>query len=69
MRGLVLTEYIVIAFVAVGLIAIAVRFVPRDEHGARRLPRVIDESIGVAAIRAILRRRPEKGCSRARRRD
>ena len=60
LRGFVLTEYIVIAFVAVGLVAIAVRFLPRDEHGARRLPRVIDESIGTAAIRSVLRRRPRR---------
>ena len=53
-----LTEFIVVAFVAVGLVAIAVRFVPRDENGARRFPRVIDESIGMAAIRALLRLRP-----------
>lgn len=52
-----LTEFVVIAFVAVGLVAVAVRFVPRDEYGVRRLPRVIDESIGMDAIRAVLRRR------------
>jgi len=56
----VLTEFVVVAFVAVGLVAIAVRFVPRDEYGARRFPRVIDESIGVAAIRAVLRLRPAR---------
>ena len=55
-----LTEFVVIAFVAVGLIAIAVRFVPRDEYGARRFPRVIDESIGMAAIRAVQRLRPAR---------
>ena len=55
-----LTEFVVIAFVAVGLVAIAVRFVPRDEYGARRFPRVIDESIGMAAIRALLRLRPAR---------
>jgi hypothetical protein len=32
--------------------------VPRDEYGARRFPRVIDESMGMAAIRALLRLRP-----------
>jgi hypothetical protein len=57
---LVLTEFVVIAFVAVGLVAIAVRFVPRDEHGARRFPRVIDESIGMAAIRGLLRAAPAR---------
>jgi hypothetical protein len=57
---LVLTEFVVIAFVAVGLVAIAVRFVPRDAHGARRFPRVIDESIGMAAIRGVLRRAPAR---------
>jgi len=56
----VLTEFVVVAFVAVGLVAIAVRFVPRDEYGARRFPRVIDESIGMAAIRAVQRLRPAR---------
>ena len=60
-----LTEIVVIAFVAVGLVAIAFRFVPRDEHGARRLPRVIDESIGVAAIRSVLRRAAPKSAAHA----
>ena len=55
-----LTEFVVVAFVAVGLVAIAVRFVPRDEYGARRFPRVIDESIGMAAIRALVRLRPAR---------
>ncbi|MFL5751416.1 MAG: hypothetical protein ACJ767_12445, partial [Chloroflexota bacterium] len=52
-------EIIVIGFVAVAFLAIVLRFLPRDETGARRLPRVVDESVGMYFIRSALRRPTE----------
>ena len=54
-----LVETIVVAFVVVALVAIALRFMPRDRRGARRLPRVIDESLGMYVLRGALGRRRE----------
>ncbi len=48
-------ELVAFAFVAVAFVAIAARFAPRDERGARQLPRVVDESIGMYAVRQALR--------------
>jgi outer membrane biosynthesis protein TonB len=46
-------EWIVGAFVVLGFVAIVVRFVPRDVAGRVRLPRVIDDSIGMWALRRL----------------
>jgi outer membrane biosynthesis protein TonB len=58
-------EWIVGAFVVLGFVAIVVRFVPRDVAGRVRLPRVIDDSIGMWALRRLTRRSltegPEEG--------
>jgi hypothetical protein len=43
-----------VGFAVAALVAIAVRFASRDEAGERRLPRVIDESVGMFAIRRAL---------------
>lgn len=49
-------EWIVGALVVLGFIAIVVRFVPRDEAGRALLPRLVDDSIGMWALRRITRR-------------
>jgi PKD domain len=46
-------EWIVGALVVLGFIAIAVRFVPRDAAGRARLPRMVEESIGMWAVRRL----------------
>ncbi len=46
-------EWIVGTFVVLGLIAIAVRFAPRDGTGRVRLPRIVDRSIGMWALRRL----------------
>lgn len=48
-----LVEWIVGALVVLGFIAIAVRFVPRDDAGRVRLPRMVEESIGMWAVRRL----------------
>lgn len=51
-------EFVVVAVVAVlGFGAIAFRFMPRDARGARRLPKVVNQSIGMYAIRRFSRPR------------
>jgi hypothetical protein len=52
-------ELIVAAFVVVAFVAIAARFMPRDESGRRQLPRVIDESVGMYTLRRSLGRSTE----------
>ena len=52
-------ELIAVAVVAFGFGAIAVRFIPRDERGSPRLPRIVDESVGMWAIRRALGRPTE----------
>ncbi|HSL33570.1 MAG TPA: PKD domain-containing protein [Candidatus Limnocylindrales bacterium] len=49
-------EPIVVAFAVAGVVAVVFRFLPRDASGARRLPRRIDESVGMWAIRRALGR-------------
>ena len=49
-------ELIVVAFLLAAFVAIAIRFLPRDENGAVRLPATVDDSIGMWAIRRLLRR-------------
>jgi len=49
-------EWIVGALVVLGFVAIVVRFVPRDEAGGARLPRIVNDSIGMWALRRITRR-------------
>ncbi len=46
-------EWIVGALVVLGFIAIAARFVPRDVAGQTPLPRIVDESIGMWALRRL----------------
>jgi hypothetical protein len=46
-------EWIVGALVVLGFFAIFVRFAPRDEAGRARLPRIVDDSIGMWALRRL----------------
>src|SRR6478752_4855384 len=57
-------ELVVMGFAVAALVAIAVRFASRDEGGERRLPRVIDESVGMFAIRRALGRPTEAASDR-----
>jgi hypothetical protein len=50
-------EWLVGALAVLGFIAIIVRFVPRDEAGQVRLPRIVDDSIGMWALRRLTGRR------------
>ena len=50
-------ELIVAALVLLGFVAIITRFITRDETGQLRLPRVVDDSIGMWALRRITGRR------------
>ena len=45
---------VALIFVLAAFIAIAARFMPRDEHGVIRVPGVIDRSIGMWALRRLL---------------
>jgi hypothetical protein len=49
-------ELVVMGFVVTAFAAIGLRFAPRDAAGARRLPRVVDESVGMYMVRQALRR-------------
>jgi hypothetical protein len=49
-------ELVVMGFVVAAFAAIGLRFAPRDAVGARRLPRVVDESVGMYMVRQALRR-------------
>jgi hypothetical protein len=49
-------ELIILAFVVLAFVAIGARFLPRDERGAIHLPAVVDDSIGMWAIRELLGR-------------
>jgi hypothetical protein len=49
-------EWIVGALVVLGFVAIAVRFVPRDDALRVRLPRIVDDSLGMWALRRLTRR-------------
>src|SRR5206468_2943182 len=53
-----LVEWIVGALVVLGFIAIFVRFGPRDEAGGAQLPRIVDDSIGMWALRRLRGRDP-----------
>ena len=57
-------ELIVIAFVIVAFVAVAARFMPRDASGARRLPRIVDESVGMYMVRRALGRPTEAASDR-----
>lgn len=46
-------EWIVGTLVVLGFIAIIVRFMPRDEAGGVRLPTIVDNSIGMWALRRL----------------
>lgn len=47
-------EVLVAVFIVVALIAIAVRFVPRDGRGRAQLPAIVDQSVGMWAIRQVV---------------
>jgi hypothetical protein len=49
-------EFVVGVLVVVALLAIVARFVARDSSGQVRLPRVVDESIGMWVVRRLLGR-------------
>lgn len=50
-------EFIVGALVVLGFLAIVARFIARDASGEVRLPRVVNESIGMWALRRLTGRR------------
>lgn len=52
-------DLLVFAFAAIGFVAIIVRFLPRDARGTPRLPEIIDQSVGMWALRSFLRRPKE----------
>jgi outer membrane biosynthesis protein TonB len=58
-------ELIVLVFLIVALIAIVARFMPRDPSGARRLPRIVDESVGMYVVRRALGQSTEAASDRA----
>jgi hypothetical protein len=49
-------DLVALAFAVAGLIAVAFRFAPLDAAGARRLPRAVDDSVGMYTIRRLLGR-------------
>lgn len=53
-------ELVVGALVVLALIAILIRFAFRDASGAVRLPRIIDQSIGMWVVRRLLGRPTER---------
>lgn len=50
-------EFIVGALVVLGFLAIAARFIARDASGEVRLPRIVNDSIGMWALRRLTGRR------------
>ena len=52
-------EPIVLVFVLVAFVAIIARFLPRDAAGRPRLPRIVDESVGMYVLRRSLGRPTE----------
>ena len=58
-------ELIVFGSVIVAFVAIAARFMPRDASGARRLPRIVDESVGMYVLRRAVGRPTEAASDRA----
>jgi hypothetical protein len=52
-------QLLIIPFVVIAFVAIVWRFLPRAEDGSIRLPRLIDESIGMWVIRSALGRETE----------
>jgi hypothetical protein len=54
-----IVELITAAFVVAGLVAVVVRFQPRDWLGERRWPRLLDTSIGMWLIRRVTGRPTE----------
>jgi hypothetical protein len=57
-------ELIVLGFVVAAFVAIALRFTPRDAAGRRRLPRMIDESVGMYVVRRAIGRSTEAAADR-----
>ena len=47
-------EVLVAVFIVVALVAIAVRFVPRDNRGRAQLPAIVDQSVGMWAVRQVI---------------
>ena len=52
-------DLLALGFVAAGFVAIALRFAPRDARGKRRLPRAVDDSVGMFTLRRLLGRPTE----------
>lgn len=52
-------DLLALAFVVAGFSAVAFRFAPLDASGARRLPRAVDDSVGMYTIRRLLGRPTE----------
>jgi hypothetical protein len=50
-------EWIVGAFIVLGLIAVVIRFLPRDAAGVVVLPRIVNDSIGMYLLRRATGRR------------
>lgn len=50
------TEFLALGFTIAGLVAVALRFAPRDAAGKRRLPQAIDDSVGMFTVRRLLGR-------------
>jgi hypothetical protein len=57
-------ELVVLGFVIAAFVAIALRFTPRDAAGGRRLPRIVDESVGMYVLRRALGRSTEAAFDR-----
>jgi hypothetical protein len=55
-QGAMSLQLLIIPFVVIAFVAIVWRFLPRAEDGSIRLPRVIDDSVGMWVIRSALGR-------------
>src|SRR6266550_978709 len=55
-QGAMSLQLLIVPFVVIAFVAIVWRFLPRAEDGSIRLPRLIDESVGMWVIRSALGR-------------
>jgi len=55
-QGAMSLQLLIIPFVVIAFVAIVWRFLPRAEDGSIRLPRVIDDSVGMWVVRSALGR-------------
>src|SRR2546427_11663462 len=55
-QGAMSLQLLIVPFVIIAFVAIVWRFLPRAEDGSIRLPRLIDESVGMWVIRSALGR-------------